>query len=239
MSVSSKVIKDNQRQIFFEVKDTGIGISQDKMNEIYEPFAQVERTISLKRDGVGLGLAITKNLVDLMSGTIWTESIQNQGTTFHVMIPAETIPDKQFDSGKVDRGAASKGFPGLMPMRILVAEDNPSNRRVLVEMLKRLGYRADAVADGTEVIQALERQDYDLVLMDVKMPEMDGITATQVIRKLRPENAPKIIAITAFALKGDREKCLEAGMDDYISKPVKISDLADVLRKCQLSRVDS
>jgi len=94
MSVSSKAIKGNQSQIFFEVKDTGIGISQDKMNEIYEPFAQVERTISLKRDGVGLGLAITKNLVDLMSGTIWTESILDQGTTFHVMIPAETIPGK-------------------------------------------------------------------------------------------------------------------------------------------------
>ena len=93
--------------------------------------------------------------------------------------------------------------------------------------------------DQERIFRAIERQDYDLVLMDVKMPEMDGITATQVIRKLRPENAPKIIAITAFALKGDREKCLEAGMDDYISKPVKISDLADVLRKCQLSRVDS
>jgi PAS domain S-box-containing protein len=229
MSVSSKVIKGNQSQIFFEIKDTGIGISQDKMNEIYEPFAQVERTISLKRDGVGLGLAITKNLVDLMSGTIWTESILGQGTTFRVMIPAETIPGKQFDSGKVDRGVASKNVPGLKPIRILIAEDNPSNQRVLVEMLKRLGYRADAVADGKEVIQAIERQDYDLVLMDIKMPEMDGITATQVIRKLLPDNGPKIIAITAFTLEGDREKCLEAGMDGYIAKPVKIDDLATLL----------
>ena len=100
-------------------------------------------------------------------------------------------------------------------------------------------HRADAVADGREVIQALERQDYDLVLMDIKMPEMDGITAAKVIRKLRPENGPKIIAITAFALEGDREKCLEAGINDYISKPVKISDLVDVLRKCKLSRVVS
>ena len=100
-------------------------------------------------------------------------------------------------------------------------------------------HRADAVADGREVIQALERQDYYLVLMDIKMPEMDGITAAKVIRKLRPENGPKIIAITAFALGGDREKCLEAGINDYISKPVKISDLVDVLRKCKLSRVVS
>jgi len=118
-------------------------------------------------------------------------------------------------------------------LRILVAEDNPSNQKVLVQMLKRMGYRADAVADGREVIQALERQDYDLVLMDIKMPEMDGITATKVIRKLRPENGPKIVAITAFALEVDREKCLEAGMDDYISKPVKIGDLAEMLKKYQ------
>jgi CheY-like chemotaxis protein len=120
-------------------------------------------------------------------------------------------------------------------MRILVAEDNPSNQRVLVEMLKRLGYRADAVANGREVIEALERQDYDLVLMDIKMPEMDGITATQVIRNLRPDSGPKIVAITAFALEGDREKCLEAGMDDYISKPVQVKELAAILKKYSAS----
>ena len=132
----------------------------------------------------------------------------------------------------MDSGIATARFQGLKPMRILVAEDYPSNQRVLVEMLKRLGYRADAVADGKEVVQALERQDYDLVLMDIKMPEMDGITATQVIRKLRPENGPKIVAITAFALEGDREKCLEAGMDGYIAKPVQMRELAEMLKKC-------
>ncbi|MGD0951247.1 MAG: response regulator [Methanotrichaceae archaeon] len=116
-----------------------------------------------------------------------------------------------------------------------MAEDNPSNQRVLVEMLKRMGYRADAVADGSEVIQALERQDYDLVLMDVKMPVMDGITATQVIRKLRLERGPTIVAITAYALEGDREKCLEAGMDDYISKPVQLKELAAILEKYSAS----
>ena len=239
VSVSSKAVEGDRHQIFFKVKDTGIGIPQDKMNEIFEPFVQVERTLSRKRDGVGLGLAITKNLVELMGGKIWVESIPGQGTTFHFTIQAETIPGKQLDFGRMDSGIASESFPGLKPMRILVAEDNPSNQRVLVEMLKRLGYRADAVADGREVIQALERQDYDLVLMDIKMPEMDGITATQVIRKLRPENGPKIIAITAFALEGDREKCLEAGMDDYIAKPVQMRELAEVLKKNQPSSAGS
>jgi signal transduction histidine kinase len=235
VSVSSKVVDGDRHQIFFQVKDTGIGIPQEKMNEIFEPFTQVERTLSRKRDGVGLGLAITKNLVELMGGTIRAESIPGQSTTFHFTIQAETIPGKQLDFGRMNSGIASESFPGLKPMRILVAEDNPSNQRVLVEMLKKLGYRADAVADGREVVQALERQDYDLVLMDIKMPEMDGITATQVIRKLRPEKGPKIVAITAFALEGDREKCLEAGMDDYIAKPVQMRELAEVLKKNQTS----
>ncbi|MGD0953262.1 MAG: PAS domain S-box protein [Methanotrichaceae archaeon] len=235
VSVSSKAVEGYRHQIIFKIKDTGIGIPQDKMNEIFKPFVQVERTLSRKRDGVGLGLAITKNLVELMGGTIRAESIPGQGATFHFTIQAETIPGKQLDFGRRDSGIASESFPGLKPMRILVAEDNPSNQRVLVEMLKRLGYRADAVADGREVVQALERQDYDLVLMDIKMPEMDGITATQVIRKLRIENGPKIVAITAFALEGDREKCLEAGMDDYIAKPVQIRELAEVLKKNQPS----
>ena len=237
VSISSKAVEDDKHQIFFEVKDTGIGIPQDRMNELFEPFVQVERTLSRKRDGVGLGLAITKKLVELMGGRIWVESKPGQGTTFHLMIPAETIPGKQLDFGRMDSGIASESLPGLKSMRILVAEDNPSNQRVLVEMLKRLGYRADAVADGSEVIQALERQDYDLVLMDIKMPEMDGVTATKVIRKLRPVNVPKIVAITAFALEGDREKCLEAGMDDYIAKPVLIAELAEILRKYQKAQV--
>jgi CheY-like chemotaxis protein len=145
-----------------------------------------------------------------MGGKIWAENIPGQGTTFHFMIPAETIPGKQLDYEKMDSGIVSERFQGLKPMRILAAEDNPSNKRVLVEMLKRLGYREDAVADGREVVQSLERQDYDLVLMDIKMPEKDGITATKAIRQLEPEKGPRIVAITAFAMEGDREKCLEA-----------------------------
>ena len=236
LSVASKVVEGDQRQLFFEVKDTGIGIPQNKMNELFVPFNQLERTLSRKRDGVGLGLAITKNLVELMGGKIWAESAPSQGATFSFMIPAETIPGKQLESGEMDREVVSESFPGLKPLRILIAEDNPSNQKVLVEMLKRLGYRPDAVADGKEVVQALERQDYDLILMDIKMPEMDGITATRVICKLRPENGPKIVAITAYALEGDREKCLDAGMDDYISKPVQMKELAAILEKYSASR---
>ena len=168
------------------------------MSRIFEPFTQVERVISRKRDGVGLGLAITKNLVEMMGGKIWAESAPGQGTTFHVTIQARDHSWQTIDFGAADKESILESVPGKKALRILVAEDNPSNLKVLVEMLKRLGYRSDAVADGREVVQALERLPYDLILMDVRMPEMDGITATQVIRKLRPKNGPKIVAITAY-----------------------------------------
>ena len=118
-------------------------------------------------------------------------------------------------------------------MRILLAEDNVSSQKATLQMLKRLGYRADVVANGIEALHALERQSYDLVLMDVRMPEMDGLEATRIIRERWPDNGPKVIAITAYALQGDREKCLAAGMNDYISKPVKIIELTEVLSKYQ------
>ncbi len=121
----------------------------------------------------------------------------------------------------------------INPMRILLAEDNVSSQRVTLQMLKRLGYRADVVANGIEALQALERQSYDIVLMDVRMPEMDGLEATRIIRERWPDNGPKVIAITAYALEGDREKCLAAGMNDYISKPVKMIELTEVLCKYQ------
>ena len=230
LTVSSKA-DDCGRQILFRITDTGIGIPHDKIDEIFEPFNQVERTISRKRDGVGLGLAISKQLVKLMGGKIWAESVPGQGSTFSFTIQAVTVPGKRGDFGKTKKDATIEGNPQRKSLRLLVAEDNPSNQKILVEMLKRLGYKPDAVADGREVLQALERQDYDLVLMDIRMPEMDGITATREIRKIWPDNGPKIIAITAYALEGDREKFLDADMDDYISKPIQKKELEAVLMK--------
>ncbi len=229
VSVSSKTLEGNKRQITFAAKDTGIGMPQDKMDRLFLPFTQLEYVISRKRDGAGLGLAISKKLVELMGGEIWAESDEGKGSTFRFTIQAETIPGKQLDLDEKDR-VEYENLSAQKPLSILVAEDNPSNQRVLVEMLKRLGYRPDAVADGREVLQALQIRPYDLVFMDIQMPEMDGLTATREIRKLWPENGPKVVAITAFAMDGDREKCLEAGADDYIAKPVKVDDLAMLLR---------
>lgn len=233
LSVSSKSIAVNKRQILFEVKDTGIGIHQDKMDRLFQPFDQLERTISRKRDGVGLGLAISKRLVELMGGQIWARSVPGQGSTFSFTIQAEVIPGKQLDLVDSNKEAVFENQSEQKPLRILVAEDNPSNQKVLLTMLKRMGYRPDAVADGSEAIKAIERQSYDMILMDVRMPTMDGITATRVIRELLPINGPKIVAITAYAMDGDRDICLEAGMDDYISKPVNMVELEAILRKHQ------
>ena len=230
VSVSSKALEGNKRQITFAVKDTGIGMPQDKMDRLFQPFTQLEYTLSRKRDGAGLGLSICKKLVELMDGKIWAECEEGKGSTFRFTIQAEAIPGKQLDLGKSDKAADYENLSAQKPLAILVAEDNPSNQRVLIEMLKRLGYRPDAVADGCEVLQALQIRPYDLIFMDIKMPEMDGLTATKEIRKLWPDNGPKVVAITAFAMDGDQEKCLEAGMDGYIAKPVKVDDLATLLR---------
>ncbi len=231
VSVSSKKIENNKRQILFSVKDTGIGIPPDKLKSIFEPFAQVEHIISRKRDGIGLGLSISRKLVELMGGEIWAESNIDQGTTFRFTIQTDAVIGRPPHSESSIEAATDQKLTDLKSMSILVAEDNPSNQRVLVQMLKRMGYRPDAVADGKEVLKALELRPYDLILMDIKMPEMDGITATKEIRRLWPENGPRIIAITAYALEGDRGICLEAGMDDYVSKPVQMNELASILAK--------
>ncbi len=232
VSVSSRSLEDNRHELSFRVADTGIGIPRSKIEEIFEPFNQVESSISHQQGGVGLGLAISRQLVELMGGKIKAESTPGSGTTISFIIQAVAVPGRKPDFAEIEKHESVVGEGRLekKSLRILVAEDNPSNQKMLLQMLKRLGYKADAVADGLEVLQSLKRQDYDLVLMDVRMPEMDGITATREIRKLWPENGPRIIAVTAYALKGDRERCLEAGMDDYISKPIQKKELEAILR---------
>jgi PAS domain S-box-containing protein len=232
LSISSMALDSNKHQITFEVKDTGIGMPQDKMDRIFEPFTQLEYVMSRKRDGAGLGLAISKKLVELMGGEISAESAEGRGSTFRFTIQAESVPCERLDLGEKRRGEYKK-LSVEKPLSILVAEDNPSNQKVLVEMLKRLGYRPDAVADGSEVIQALVIRHYDVIFMDVKMPEMDGISAAKEIRKFWPDNGPTIVAITAYAMEGDQKMCLDAGMDGYIAKPVKLGDLAEVINKYQ------
>jgi len=244
VSVSSRE-SESSLDIIFAVKDTGIGIPENELDKLFSPFSQIEVSITRKYGGTGLGLAISKKLVELMGGKIWVKSEPGMGSTFFFTISTKAALSEQMEKKEgqtqfkrplIQESISQIDAHGRL--RILLAEDNLSNRKVILEMLKRLGYRADAAADGFEVLQALQRQQYDLILMDVRMPELSGLEAAKQIRKLWPASQqPKIIAITAYALEGDREKCLAAGMDDYISKPVKMEDLDDTLRKYQPSEM--
>jgi len=202
------------------------------MQRLFQPFTQVDSSTTRRYGGTGLGLAISKKLVELMGGRIWAESQLGKGSTFHFTILADSAPVAH--AGHMSQGTDLKHIrlEDRKQVRILLAEDNAVNQMVMQKMLNKLGYHADLAANGKEVLSCLEHQPYDIILMDVQMPEMDGFETARAIRKLRASgDQPKIIAITAYALKGDREKCLDAGMDDYISKPVKLDDLEEVLAK--------
>ena len=360
---------EGRYELHFAVRDTGIGIPQDRMDRLFRSFSQVDASTTRKYGGTGLGLAISKRLSEMMGGTMWVESEVGQGSTFHFTIVAEAAPSqprlylrgtqpqltgkrvlivddnetnqriltKQTESWEMLPQAAGSGpealewirqgdpfdvaildmhmpemdglavaaeirkhrdaqeLPLVMltslgrcveaaqgmefaayltkpikpsqlydvlvgifaerpihvgetapqpqidhemgrrhPLRILLAEDNVVNQKVALRMLERMGYRADVAANGLEVLEALERQRYDVVLMDVQMPEIDGMEATRRIHERWPAGQrPRIIAMTAHALSGDQERCLEAGMDDYISKPVRMEELMGALERCQ------
>ena len=233
--VSSTKKDDGEYEIHFAIKDTGIGIPADKMDRLFQTFSQIDASITRKYGGTGLGLAISKKLVELMGGKIWVESESGKGSTFHIIVDAKAAVIEPVPAGKpvsfIQDDLQENGLQenDNCSLRILLAEDNIVNQMVAMQMLNKLGYRADVAGNGIEVLQNLERQKYDVILMDVLMPEMDGLEATRQIRQRWPRD-PKIIAMTASVLKGDREICLAAGMDGYISKPTKIDELKAVLQ---------
>jgi len=225
---ASKVAGDGY-EVHFSVKDTGIGISQTDLVKLFQPFAQADSSITKKYGGTGLGLAISKRLAEMMGGRIWAESTPGMGSTFHFTVIVDST-SKIPESGAKARPVTSDKIMINKNLSILLAEDNLVNQRVAQLMLKKLGYEVDVVANGLEVLQALEHKHYDLIFMDIQMPELDGLEAARKIRELW-HNGPKIIAITAYALEGDMDKCINAGMDDYISKPMRLDELQNKLLK--------
>lgn len=367
--------RNSSYEIQFAIKDTGIGIPQDRIVRLFESFTQVDSSTTRKYGGTGLGLAISKRLCEMMGGKMWVESQQGRGSTFYFTLVAQSAPDsvsvepnysqlqltqkrllivddnatnrkiltlqgqswgmttKEAESGfealellhqeepfdiaildmqmpqmdgltlaveirkqancealplvmltslgSQDIGEAATNFAAFLnkpvkqsqlynvllqvlggqplkvkstrskqpqidpefaqqlPLRILLAEDHAVNQKLALYILQNMGYRADVAGNGLEVLEALRRQSYDVVLMDVQMPEMDGLTATQLIcQEWLPEERPRIIAMTANAMQGDRQACLDAGMDDYVSKPIQVQELVQALGKCQQKRAE-
>jgi PAS domain S-box-containing protein len=336
-------LAEDPDEIHFKVSDTGIGISPNDMDKLFQSFSQVDASISRKYGGTGLGLAISRRLVELMGGKIWAESEQKMGSTFHFKIKAVAysgdVPDphlagkrimalvgsedclrelvtiarslgvqihpvisaleaRELAQGRFDAAILDVEVPGardlaeeirkrlptitlggpgqhrtgqaslskpvtensiisalqdaLHPknyrmkriscppaehpdLAILLAEDNLVNQKVALLMLNKLGYKADVASSGREAVQAVQRKYYDVILMDVQMPDMDGLEATRAILDMNLDNRPRILATTAYALEGDKERCLNAGMDGYISKPVQMEELRSALEGATIS----
>jgi CheY-like chemotaxis protein/HPt (histidine-containing phosphotransfer) domain-containing protein len=219
----------------FSVTDTGIGIRPDQADKLFTRFTQADASTTRKYGGAGLGLAICKQLVELMGGTLGVNSQEGRGSTFWftVVFDQELASRLQPAAERGARRLTGHGVPPGRMARILVVEDNASNREVAVALLQKLGYKATAVANGAEAVEAVRKGGYGLVLMDCEMPVMDGFEATGRIRASSDPaiSSIPILALTADAMPADRDRCLTAGMDDYLSKPVDLVRLADALAR--------
>ena len=218
---------EGESRVVFSVHDTGIGIPEDKLKSLFTPFAQVETAYSRNYQGAGLGLAIVKRLTSLMGGHIVMDTIPGEGTSAHVILPFGS-PEMADAAHDVVPGSAVNA---LGPIRVLLVEDDQSNRFFMETLLKKAGAIAVTAGNGREALDLWEAEEFDCILMDIQMPVMDGVEATKHIRNSQAGAKARIpiIALTSYAMSGDREKFLGAGMDAYLGKPVQLSDLLEAL----------
>ena len=233
LDIASLEHKEKSAKLKFVVSDTGIGISQDKQGKLFKRFSQVDDSNTRQFGGTGLGLAISKNLVELMGGEIWMESKEGVGSkvSFTVVLEAEEkVPAKSADE---DANAQINIQPSCKPKRALIAEDDKVSQTLAITLLKKQGMEVITAENGKEAVDVFQQMSFDIIIMDVQMPVMDGYTATGIIRQMETltNRRTPIIAMTAYALIGDREKCLEAGMDDYISKPINPDEFYATVEK--------
>lgn len=228
IDVSSARDHGGNQELHIRIEDTGIGIPENKLNDVFQKFTQADVSTARKYGGTGLGLSITKELVEVMGGTISVDSLEGKGTTFTVELPIQVANVNDVGEEKV-----SSVVPINTQANVLVVDDHPVNLLFMMKVLKKLGFEnVDEAHSGKEAIEFSAQNQYDLIFMDCQMPEIDGFEASTIIREKEEHIGDiKIIAVTADAMKGARERCLDAGMNDYISKPVDVEKLRDVLGK--------
>lgn len=244
--ISTENIDSDKIKIKTSILDNGIGIPADKISVLFKPFSQIDGTEGKQFGGTGLGLVICKEFTNLMDGDISVQSVNGKGSQFDFSVcvkkqqnVAHDLPENQeqlaLTNMILEQGTEidfKQNIEKRKKYKILLAEDNLINQKVAVRTLNSVGYDVDAVMNGEQAIRALSQKNYDLILMDVQMPEIDGYAATKIIREMEaPKNAVPVIAITAHAMIGDREKCLEAGMNDYLAKPVLAKDIIRIIDK--------
>ena len=216
--------------VWLAVEDSGIGIAKDKQERIFESFRQADNSIARTFGGSGLGLSICHKLTSLMHGAIQVDSEPGRGSTFSIRIPLKLVaePVKPVVQSHLLNNQAST----IGPLRILLAEDNHVNQKLAVRLLGKQGHDVTVAENGKRAVEAFQKGSYDLILMDVQMPEMDGVEATNAIRSLELALSTRtpIVAMTAQTMQGDREKCLEAGMDAFVSKPVRWPELYSTIQ---------
>jgi len=229
---SIKETSGHKVEVEFTVMDTGIGISPEKCDRLFQPFSQLDSSMTRKYGGTGLGLAICKSLVGMMGGEIRVESMEQKGATFIFTIQA-SVPGEDLTGGYQEEESPHLLLNQESRSRILVVDDHPINQRLMVSMLDKLGYEADMAEDGKQAVQMALKQPYDFIFMDLQMPVMDGLEATAQIRREGGPAAEKtiIIAMTANVMDGIQNRCKASGMDDYISKPLKMSSIKQIISR--------
>lgn len=235
VDVESKDMDNGQHKVVFHVKDSGIGISEEDQGKLFKAFSQADASITRRFGGTGLGLAIISKLVGLMNGQVTVDSTLGKGSvfSFELELKEGEIPKQNLESMSV--GNSISDIKTVYDHKILVVEDNAINQKLVRMMLEKMHYTCDIVGNGIECLKALEDikkvdgDEYTLIFMDMQMPEMDGITATKEIINKYGEDRPVIVAMTANAFKEDREKCIQAGMDGFLSKPINVGELVQIL----------
>ncbi len=240
ITVEVKTLSKSPRgaELLVSVDDSGIGISSDALEKVFEPFRQADASTSRKFGGTGLGLAISRRIIQLMGGNLWAASSVGKGSTFFIQLFLRSDEESKNSLPAVTDSAAARvavtppaQIAATLP-RILVAEDNPMGREIIAHRLRRLGYEVELAENGCQVVEQATKKEFDLILMDCQMPEMDGFEATARIRAFEESTGRRtpIVALTAHAIQGYRDVCLNAGMDDYVTKPISETQLGEFLR---------